>query len=180
VFVYNECKKGGPQNKVLNGGVYNGFGYTDSPDFVLYKKLLGKETFPFAIQIKDEHRLGMSSHFGDPGQVMGEIWTLTPEQIIALDNYVLNTVQFDRVRVKVTVPFYPYKNKETDLDVSTTEAYMYVAREEFWKDQISDAEATKFFKKSPRIFCAKEYNNKETLNAYFVFDYDAELETAAF
>lgn len=178
VFIYNECQSHGPKNNVINGSVYGGHSYTESSDYVLYKKLLAKETYPFAFEITDDEKLGRSSYIGDMGQIMGELWLIRPNDLIALDNYMLNTVQFDRKRVKIVVPF--HADEQSPVDVHTIEAWMYVAKKKFWSPQIADAQAKKFFRRSSRLFCTKDNNNKDTLSAYYIFDYDAELETSAF
>lgn len=171
VFVYNEIQSEQPQNELVSMGLYRGIGYTKQSDFVLYKKLLGKETFPFALQITEDQRLGMSSYLGDPGQIMGEVYTIPipAERIIALDEYMLNTVYFDRKRVTILVPFRtdPASDK---FDMNEIEAFMYVGRQEFWNEQITKSDSNVLFAKSQRLFANKEDN----IGAYYTFDYKVE------
>lgn len=177
VFVYNECQKNGNKSDVLGKqAAYQGLAYTESSDFVLYKKLLGIETYPIALPITEDQKHGWSSLIGDPGQIMGEIYSIRPYDLIQLDNYMLNTVQFQRKRVKVVVPY--HANETSPLDTHVVEVFMYVGDYDFWRDQLFDAEAKKAFAKSSRLFCSKEENNKETLGAYYTFD--CILEAPAF
>lgn len=167
VFVYNECQKDQPQHAKLGPAVlYGGFGYTEDNSYVLYKKLLGKETFPFAMEIQDNQRHGMSSFLGDPGQVMGELWSIRPADVVELDYYMLNTVYYDRKRVKLLIT-------RSKTDVYKTEAFMYIGRPEFWNDQIFSNEGRDLFARSSRLFATKE--NSDTLGAHYVFDYNVEV-----
>ena len=176
IFIYNECMRGNPQHNVLGeASLFGGLAYTESSDFVLYTKKLGRETYPFALPITDDHKMGRSSLIGDPGQIMGEVYSIRPDALISLDNYMLNTVQFERKRVKVVRPYHP--DEKSALEVHTTEVWMYIGSYEFWKDQINDAEAKKLFIKTPRLFATKDSNNKETLGAYYIFDYNFETST---
>jgi gamma-glutamylcyclotransferase (GGCT)/AIG2-like uncharacterized protein YtfP len=176
VFVYNECIRGLPKHTVLGlSAVFNGAAYTEGSDYVLYKKMLGKETYPISFQIRKDQVMGMSSLIGDPGQIMGEIYTIRPEALISLDNYMLNTVQFERKRVKVLRPFHPTAGAE--LEIHAIEMWMYVGIFDFWQDQMSDPESRKIFKRSIRLFAAKDITDKEPLGAHYCFDYN--LETAS-
>lgn len=176
VFIYNECQMNGPKTNILGDkAIYGGLAYTESSDFVLYKKDLGKETFPFALEVNDDNRMGMSSLIGDPGQIMGEVYSVRPYDLISLDNYMLNTVRFERKRVKVVIPWRP--NASEEIEPVIKEVWMYVGKLDFWKDQIYDQEMKKFFKPSPRLFCAKENNNKDTLGAHYLFDYNLEANS---
>ncbi len=137
----------------------------------MYKKLLGKETFPLAFKIEDDQKHGLSSLLGDMGQVMGELYSIPPMHVVALDLYMLNTVQFERIPVQVLIPFKP--QGQDKFEIHKTEAMMYVGRQDFWNDQLKDAEQRKLFSQSKRLFAVKETDEPE-LGAYFTFDYNIE------
>jgi hypothetical protein len=173
VFVYNEVQRGQIKHNLLGTNpVYGGLCYTESSDYVLYKKMLGKETFPFALEISEDQKHGMSSLIGDPGQIMGEMYSLTPLEIKKLDDYLLNGVYFNRKKVKVLIP-YKVDSSKDEFSVCTVEAFMWVGDASFWTDQISSSEAKNLFKRSLRLFAAKD-NKEETLGAYYVFDHNVE------
>lgn len=173
IFVYDDMQTNQPNNRKLEGGMYRGFGYTKASDFVLYKKLLGKETFPFALQITEDQRIGMSSYIGDPGQIVGEVYTLfnPSDKIIDLDSFVLNTVYYDRKIVPVLIPYKTDPNAES-FEIKEIEAFMYIGSQEFWGEQLSSHEGKSLFKQSQRIFGSKEIG--DNLGAYYTFDYNVE------
>ena len=170
VFVYNELQKDQPKNSLLSSSEYCGACYTQNSDFVLYKKLLGKETFPIAMEVTKDNRFGISSLIGDPGQVMGETYSVTPETIVELDNYLLNTVEFDRKRIKIVIPY--FTEADSACRYIETEAWMWVGRSEFWNDQlfIKDQDGPKFAR-SERLFVDIK---DETLGGHYIFDYKLE------
>jgi hypothetical protein len=173
VFVYNECMASGPKHTTLGPNAkYGGLAYTESSDFVLYKKELGNETFPIAFPVTDEQKIGMSTLIGDPGQVMGEVWSIRPDDLISLDYYMLNTVRFNRKPVNITIPYRADTNSE--FEPVTKEVFMYVGDLDHWKDQLLDNEMRKSLVPSKRLFCVKDRNFNETLGSYFVFDYNIE------
>lgn len=173
VFVYNETQSGQPKHGLLGPeAVFAGFGYTEGTDFVLYKKLLGKETFPFALKIRPDQILGAdtpapSSFIGDPGQVIGEVYTIRPKQLIELDFYMLNTVQFTRERTKIIIPF---SIDTKTVEYKTADVFMYVGKPDFWDDQIASPEGKKLFERSTRIFGVKE----DTIGSHYTFDWNIE------
>jgi gamma-glutamylcyclotransferase (GGCT)/AIG2-like uncharacterized protein YtfP len=174
VFIYDSHQ--GTKSKHGNLGVkpvFHGHAYTESSDYVMYKKNVGIESFPFAMEISDKHRMGeFSSLIGDPGQIMGEVYELPTESIVALDENMLNTVYFNRKRVTVLV-MSPEGSKYKSL--RRIQTWMYVGNPEFWTDVIAKASQTKLISQSTRLFAAKE---ETSLGAFYVFDHklDASIE----
>lgn len=173
VFVYNQTKRNDPEHKVFKGPkFYRGLGYTASRDFVMYKKDLGLESFPIVLEITEDQKLGIdNSLLGEPGQIMGEVFSTRWESIVELDQYHLNMVQFNRIRVAVIVPFQlegtdQWNHKEIPV-------WMYVGNPEFWNPQLFSSEAKKLFKPSHRLIAEKSYKDEE-LGAFYTFDYKVE------
>jgi hypothetical protein len=148
VFIYNECQKGQKGFKHL--GFYdeklNGFGAESDvemqgagftvDEFLLYKKKLGKETFPFALKIDSKQvRGGFKGAF--PHKISGQVFTLKPHCIVELDNYMLNTVQFNRKLVQIQIRYQKLEGSvygPTQTEIIT--AYMYIGKAPFWLEQI--------------------------------------------
>lgn len=172
VFVYNELQQGQVQNLRMSKSIYRGLGYTKTSDFVMYKKLLGKETYPLAMAVSEDQKFGISSLIGDMGQIMGELYSVTPYDIIQLDEYHLNTVSFERKTVPILIP-YKADAKADKFDMYEREAFMYIGRPEFFNEQIFSSEGKKLFAYSQRLFVTKE-NKDEPLGAYYVFDHNLE------
>lgn len=170
VFVYNENQSNGSRFDELKAPrFYRGQGFTESSDFVMYKTLLGLETFPIALEVTEDQRHGLSSLIGDPGQIIGEVYSVRYNSIVSLDNYMLNGVRFTRKRVKVVIPF---RIEGTDhFDKKVTEVFMYVGKYDFWKDYLFKNEAKKTFARSERLFATKE----DDLGAHYLFDYKLEV-----
>jgi gamma-glutamylcyclotransferase (GGCT)/AIG2-like uncharacterized protein YtfP len=170
IFIYDSHMKNQPNNSVLGEGIlYFGAAWTESSQFVMYKKMLGKDTFPLAMQIEEDQVLGLSSLLGDPGQVMGELYAVRPNTIAKLDEDVLNLVYYERKMVKI-VSSVTYSTGI--LETKVVEAFMYVGRRKFWEDQMRDEKAKHLFQRSPRLFCSKDRG--EGLGAYYTFDYKVE------
>lgn len=175
IFLYDETQAGQPRHTLVKSGLFGGMGYTESSDFTMVTKVLGKETHPVVLPIREDQKLGtsapvQSSLMGELGQIIGEIYTIDLQTVIALDDYTLNTVQYDRILVPIIIPWQRNLNDAT-YEHHRTEAYMYVGRQEFWRDQLNDASARKLFKPSTRLFNVK---GEETTGARFVFDYNIE------
>lgn len=95
-----------------------------------------------------------------PSRVRGTLHLVPPETLISLDKDVLNTVRFNRQRVRLLYPrrslpiFNVGTDKEKaklrpvpDLVVHTLIAWMYVASSEYWTDMIE--EKPQLFKAAP-------------------------------
>jgi uncharacterized protein YdaT len=132
---------------------------------------LGKETFPFAMPVSEDQKHGSGTLIGDPGQILGEVYTIRSEAIIDLDEYMLNQVYYERKKVPILIP---YKTDNADeFSYHEVEAFMWVGRTEFWGDQLASSDGKKLFAQSHRLFNAKE-NKDEPLGAYYLFDYEIE------
>ena len=175
IFLYNEMQTGQPNHGKLGPtAIYRGCGYTASSAYSMWTKRLGNETFPMALKIEDDHVLGQTSLIGDPGQIMGEVYTIRPFEIIPLDEYMLNCVYFERTPTQILVPF-KTDPKNDKFDFVVAEAYMWTARRQFWDEQIADVEAKHLFRRVKRLFNAKSIS-EESLGSYYVFDAKVELD----
>jgi hypothetical protein len=150
VFVYNECQRGQSHFRELGLYVENLVGFGAETDvqyrggaftvdrYLLYKKKLGKETFPFAMI---PQRIRGGEHGVFPHKVSGQLFLLRPHCLFNLDNYMLNTIQFERVRVPIQLRYHErssdFGNHFGDQKIKITNAYMYVGKTDFWLDQIA-------------------------------------------
>lgn len=172
VFVYNECMEGQRANHILGpNSEKRAAAFTKDSDFVLMRKMLGNETFPFAIKIEEENRFGNSSFYGQPARILGHLFKMPPSAVKALDTHVLNTVQFNRVRVTLDVPYRKMNIKSVEdkitkelgeLQVAHVDAFMYVAQMEFWADVIKH-----FGYKPAKLLTAN--NGKEDLELQYYY-----------
>lgn len=155
VFIYDNCQKG--QSKFNKLGIYNddpqysevhrlAAGLTQSDGFVMMKKPLGKETFPFALKVEPEQLMGLHTNLpgsliGTPARVSGTLFSVRPYRLFELDKHVLNTVYFNRERVIIDVRYRKRDDKTGKLfgDMITQKmpAWMYVARPEFFLPELN-------------------------------------------
>jgi gamma-glutamylcyclotransferase (GGCT)/AIG2-like uncharacterized protein YtfP len=178
LFVYNEWQGNSPKFDKLKDPRYGGQCRTEDHNFVLFKKDLGIETRAFAIEIPASDYIskpldiyGYTSHMGDLGQIEGELYTIPTAAMIALDSANLNTIQFERVRKNVLIPY-----RETTTSVWQThniEAWMYVARRDFWDDQITGPSSRDSITSLPRLIVEGSEENNDA-RAYYLFDYTIE------
>jgi hypothetical protein len=129
--------------------------YTSS-EYCFIEKKLGKASFPVAFENftrEEEDRLPawMSRRL----RIKGELYALRGASFIPLDNYKLNGLQFDRVKVRITIPYFKRTRQESqsyngtwNIDYSRTkdmltsmEVFMYVGRKDFWMPQLSADDA---------------------------------------
>ena len=152
IFIYNECQQGQYQHEPLCNSyecTFKGDDVYTTDKFVLYKKNLGLETFPIAFKTHFNQQHGQfnyisNSLLGRTAPIKGEVYAMSAHCIKMLDNYLLNTVQFNRQRVKVSVPFRPNNKLEPYLRRNnlggimqeTVECFMYIGRYDFFKDQL--------------------------------------------
>jgi gamma-glutamylcyclotransferase (GGCT)/AIG2-like uncharacterized protein YtfP len=133
VFLYGDSMEGHHNHfKHVGNAPYLGIAYTFNRDFIMWKKSVGDESFPFILR-------GVASTQVGKGRVKGELYDLTPRQVIQLDEYMLNTVQFNRVRLKVTVPHIVRrlvgdKVTQTLSVFPPIESWVYVGKTDYWED----------------------------------------------
>lgn len=162
VFLYNECQEGQYADQMLGINSEKLYAASTKDTFVLWKKKLGLETFPIMLPIEPSERFGRSSFLGKPARVTGQIFRVPPMVIKELDSYVLNTVQFERQRIEVIVP---YRRKSEGLRHTHYEVFkvwVYVGRKEFWKEQL---DANKIFFDRVTLYTAKD----ENIGDYYYF-----------
>ena len=124
------------------------------PEFSMWKKKLGKESYPVPLQgitegpdplkitsaklasMKPSYKIPISQRC-----IRGELYVVTPERILKLDKYKENTVVFARKQVDILVPYMrtvrnEYATAEQAYACAVMPAWMYVGKNEYWKDHI--------------------------------------------
>ena len=153
VFVCDECQAGHRKHDLVEGGA-SGMepffaGYTAEKMGFLIKRL---EKMSFPIPFKDLSDNELPVWMGKERRIRGEMYGMTAEMIKKLDDYKQNGVQFERMRVNINVPYYKKKrirsqtyNGTWSVDyqrskdyIVTIPAMMYIARPEYWMDQLKD------------------------------------------
>lgn len=106
-FIYNEWQQGHRDfGKYLDQSqIVAGAAFTER-DFSLWKTRLGLHSYPIIFNT--------SFSTVTKAPVKGQLYKVTPQQMIVLDNQMLNTVEFARVRMSLTIPY-------TALDKSVIE-----------------------------------------------------------
>ena len=141
LFVCDEMQPSHTKNTKLQGGIELGTAYTED-NFQMYKKRLGKESFPIPMEqngdtSKDTIFTGLPKT-----TIKGELFAIRPEQFISLDKYKENRLNFLRKRVSLYIPYREVSwNKEQgvvtseEIVKSPVKAWMYVGNPEFWNGQ---------------------------------------------
>jgi len=154
VFICNECQRG--QRSFDKLGYYDGdprytdvhrlaAGFTLDQNYVMLKRPLGKETFPVPLVVNEDEVMGRNTHlpstiFGTPAsKISGMLYSIRPYNLIELDNYMLNTVYFERKRVVIEVRYrVPIADSGRLSDYVLTEqvpAWMYQGKRDFWLNE---------------------------------------------
>lgn len=133
LFVYDEMMRGRSLYHLIGeDSVYGGVAFT-SPDWTMWKKKLGEESFAISMN---------GSSLGKRGRVKGEIHLIRPHVLWnTLDKRMLNGVEFRRERVHV---FVPYHLQHGGMSIDSNEfvqelrVHMYVGIPEVWNNQIDN------------------------------------------
>ena len=163
LFVYNEMQTNQRKHGMI-GMERLGAAITEADNYVMWKKKLGRETFPFALEINSEQKFGNSSFLGKPAKIVGELYEVAPSMIKSIDSYLLNGVTFDRKRVALQVPFRYRDDPPSTQRVQRIKAWMYVGPDEFWLDQLD----TGAVYTQVKLYSANSYS--ETLDKYYFFN----------
>lgn len=164
VFVYNQFMRGCEQYKhVMDGHVVKQFSaFTHDDNYVMWMKDLGLESQAFALPIGPEQVHGSTSLFGLPAKVLGQVYTMRPNQIVKLDEVMQNGVMYTRQRIKVDVP-YARRNGKTimDVEVKTIPCWAYIGRLDYWAEQLNPTDK--------RHHPVKMYNTKQDREPYYFY-----------
>lgn len=152
LFVHDDMAQLQPNHPMVQVGLSGfyplAYGYT-SRAFQFVKKDLGLKSFPIALDMRETGDLPM--YMADKYRIRGEIYAIRPETFISLDTYKQNGVQFVRQKVNVNIGFQKQRRRkwfdasgherfEYLLDreeMISQEMFMYVGREEYWRDQLN-------------------------------------------
>lgn len=153
VFVADECMYGHRKHDLVSTGAsgYKPFFtcYTDQNMAMLVKEMDG-QNYPIVFDGLDDPSLPPWAQ--RKARVYGELYALRGCSVIELDNYKQNGVRFTRKWVKVTIPYFKRHRKSTQTYngtwnyeysrskdyLLTIDAQMYVGRQDYWLDQLSD------------------------------------------
>lgn len=183
VFVPDEFMTLGHKHDEVKDGASGFFPFYEdcytTEKFTFLEKHLGKmsHAIPFETINDDQLPMWMNKAF----RVKGELYALRGSQIISLDNYKRNGVEFDRVKVNINVPFKPKYRTVTQsysgiwrsdyhsgkTHITTIAAYMYVGKKTYWHEQLSALDNFRpvFVQNDPdRIYVRKYYDYKQQSN----------------
>lgn len=153
VFIHDDMMQLQPNHELVRQGSLSGFypfqyGYT-TKKFSFIQKELGLKSFPIALDLRDlAEELPM--YIADSHRIRGEVYAVRTPTLIALDNHRQNGVQFQRRRVNINIGykklykshwFNAFGNKKYNYQLGkeemlSVECWMYVGRNEYWKDQL--------------------------------------------
>ena len=134
LFVCDEFQKSHRYNVHLGDGKFKYTAFTEQK-LALWKKVLGLETQAIALPY------GLRSN-APAAFIRGDLYLVPPDVIISLDNLRGNTVQFNRKRVSLNIPTRKDvwdrlgQTTESNTQVNTVRAWMYVGNVDYWGDQL--------------------------------------------
>jgi hypothetical protein len=149
------------------------------PEFSMWKKKLGKESYPVPLQGITEgpgpHKITSAKLTNmkpkdkvdiPQRSIRGELYVVTPERILKLDKYKENTVVFARKQVEILVPhIYTVRNSYATsiqkYSCTTLPAWMYVGINSYWEDHIDGG-----FQ-----FSLVNTDQQESLTSYGLYDF---------
>lgn len=135
MFVYGDMKRGHRRLEMLGGAEFYGQGFTKSA-FSMWKKNLGKETFPIPFTDRD----GATPFC----KIRGEVFAVPTDVIKELDKHWENGVQFIRKRVRISIP-HRIQVMDSNAKVvhtsrtrdQTLAPFMYVGVQDYWNELIN-------------------------------------------
>jgi len=179
IFVPDECMTLGHKHELMQKGA-SGFYpfYSDcytSEKFTCLEKQLGKLSQQLTFQTINDPELPM--WMNKAHRVKGELYSLSGEDIIKLDNYKKNTVYSNRVRVNINIP-YTLKNRKVSQTyngtwsasyesskphITSINASMYVSSLDYWHDQLEKVDnfrPVKVMDDPDRVYVRRYYDYK--------------------
>lgn len=160
VFIHDDMMQLQPHHELVRAGSLSGFypfqyGYT-TKKFSFVEKDLGLKSIPIALDLRDLAE-ELPVYIGESHRIRGEVYAVRTNTLIELDNHRQNGVQFERRRVNINIGykklwrshwFNAFGNKQYAHTIGkeemiSVECWMYLGREEYWKDQLL-ADAFKF------------------------------------
>lgn len=154
LFVHDDMAQLQPMHDLVQEGSLSGFypfdyGYT-TKKFSFVKKDLGLKSFPIALDLDRETRDNLPVFISEEYRIRGELYAIRPCQFYKLDTHRQNGIQFERRRVNINVGYrklyrthwfnakgiQKYEYNLGKEEMTTVEAFMYVGRNEYWKDQL--------------------------------------------
>lgn len=152
LFIHDDMAQLQPHHDLVKEGSLSGFypfnyGYT-ARNFTYLNKNLGLKSIPIALDLRDRDNIPRC--MSDTARIRGEVYAVRPRTFISLDTHRQNGIQFKRTQVTVNIPSKKVKKHTTtdstgrvfiDYSLSKEEmvsvqAWMYIGREEYWKDQL--------------------------------------------
>lgn len=130
VFVYGTLKSGHINHEIIRGASFLGRGRTIAGDFDLRSP--NHNAFPVAFR-KSILRVPREVL----GKVTGELWVVNPKDMLSIDALENNGTMFVREKVWVVCRDQEIKGATSKLSRPTVQAWMYVAVEDYWKDQVT-------------------------------------------
>lgn len=179
VFLYNQIMTGHPKHNefIIEGTGMLGTAFTQEGCYEMFIKNLGEESFPIVVEDrrKEEPGIWFKTVSTDPlvrnvhavnrgphpfatrlGRIKGELYAFKPNQLLGLDKYLQNGIEFRRTRVK-TVIFYFKHDKVNDTwqkAAYIVRAWMYIGLPEYWDDLL---DAGFLFSKGPKFAAPTNY-----------------------
>jgi hypothetical protein len=154
LFVHDDMAQLQPNHDLIKEGSLSGFypfnyGYT-TKSYSFLKKNLGLKSFPIALDIPIDVANQLPTYMSEEYRIRGELYAIRPLQFLKLDTHRQNGVQFIRRRVNINIGYKKlYHHSITDSkgvyhseynlgkeQMLTVQAWMYVGREEYWRDQL--------------------------------------------
>ena len=154
VFLYDELMKNRRLYEELIGkdSVCLSNAFTKGTGLALWKKRLGEESFPIALEGADKipAQRGISSvrlskmgpkelSKGILGRIKGEVFAVPVPVLKKLDNHYENGLLFNRERVRVLVPYHlQYSSQTIDHNelILEVRVWMYVGIKEHWSKEL--------------------------------------------
>lgn len=157
VFMYGTSQRGHAQHDLVSSlGAFAATTYTDDR-FTLWKKRLGTESYPIALQSSGWKRPDWNTPA--KARVQGELYAVPRSTIYELDKHYRNTLWFERVRVPLVLPYKelyeivggtPIQQKihealgrpalmrevTSEIGIKLVRAWMYIGKPDYWDDQL--------------------------------------------
>lgn len=153
VFVHDDMMQLQPHHELIRQGSLSGFypfqyGYT-TKKFSFVIKDLGLKSIPIALDL-GELAGELPMYIAEAHRIRGEVYAVRPGAIVELDNHRQNGVQFVRRQVNINIGyrrlwrshwFNSFGNKKYEYklgkeEMTTVSAWMYIGREDYWRDQL--------------------------------------------
>lgn len=174
VFIYNECKDNHAKHNIIGPEAIYLYTSFTMHKYSTWMKKQGEDTKIVALEkdfpYEKLDEVGNWHKESRRFRIKGELYSVRPKLIFALDNYHKNGVEYIRKRIPILIPYRYIERiggevKISEYRVLKKDAWIYIGITEHWEDQLDGG----FLFDTVRTFNTKGHNEWPNVEPYYCY-----------